>query len=524
MSMPGIPGLRSSSGLPDTSAQPAYANDTILPPRRAELAMTRSEYRASGDTDTYLDFMLEGIVPAGPFSGPPATQEAKTLSELASRLLAEGEHEALEFLLARCGPVSHLILSLQATSAESTAALGGMLRKTQPQIESLCIQGLADPDVADALVGALGECHRLSTLTLDKPKEMAAHRLFNGLCGHQTLQALHCASLRMRFQATANSLCAMLRSLPALRTLSLGLQAPEASEARIFEALCGPPAREQLQSLTLDCTALKTETAMACLGDLIGQSPSLRTLSLRASKLGAGSAAALSAALARGIAASKSLNTVALAGKALSPCAPAMIQAVGATAAPLTELDLYLPVMYPPAVLESLASLLERRPGIVSVFGNSAEDDWVADLEEMEGTTLIDEAYGDEDEGADANQLRYTAAVRKLIDLLHRNRALLINHLARAFTARPSGPVGPGHLDVDSAGMLTETILGHSNSLQEFTHVMEDIWASVNAVSAKARPATTTEATSSSAAAPGGASDPDGRSGEKTRRRPDDNS
>lgn len=476
---------------------PDFSEPTAeLPPLSKPPGQSLADYLASGKSDPYLDFTLKGLLPRGPFDPSVPQNQSKTITQLATRLLADGEYGAVHFLLSRCGPLRHLELQLPTENAgEALSELGGILQQVQPQIASLRLGGalrLQGSDPADNPARALAGCHHLEEIFLSQPGDSAARCLFNALAQHPSLKKLSIGSLVIKHRETAEAFAAMLESLPGLSSLTMKLDARPSLESLIMGVLSRPPVLDRLQSLALHCDALKSSDNLDHLRKLIANSSALTAIHLDARRLTPPMAAKLPAVLSQSVFSSKSLTSVTLRGDVARQCGKSFIAAASSVQGKIVEFDLDLPSLHPPQALEKLAGLLEQRDDIVTAFGSADAGEWASLIDE--DIDDIHESYRSEDSdvsdeepdlapgSGEDNISRYKQAVQRIGRLLESNRSRLVGKYGQVFVEYKPDRVGPAHLDPDTGGKVTEKIFNYSTDIAEFRQVMHEVNLAVNSL------------------------------------------
>jgi hypothetical protein len=493
-----MPVISSLNGTPAAATDvAAKAPENLLPPRSGSLPMTKDDYLASDQKDPYLDFMLLGIAPK---IDNPGGVLSGDLELLCKQLLWKKEFGALEFLLAGCGTLKSFLIPWKL-SGQAYEKLPGILQRTQPDIELLnCVS--INPETATtfskSVVACIAVCKGLKQIEVSGLKESSARIFFEGIDSHPGIESLSVHGMSIENDEAGRQFTNALQSLPQLKALSLHFSAPASAEVAVWRTLGSPPLIDKLESLSLYPEHFSEEASTKCLGDLIAQSPALKSITIENDLNIEISPERFSANIASGISRSQSLQSVVVQGGTwLGDGLPSIIESLKNCPAPLTHLFLKIndPHRLPITAVESLVELVRRCPDAAfRANENLMRQDWLEErMWEFEPPVInADYAQPSDPQASARNRERFRKAVRQIFDMHDVQRALangsLVESHSQAFVHPDGWPQGPENLVSDASKVLAKQILRHSGSVQEFEQVMANVAYTVTALGT---PATT---------------------------------
>jgi hypothetical protein len=464
-----------------------------LPTADRPLRMSSEEYHAkftkSGGGDSYLDYMLLGLYPPGPYDESPEGKEnTNRINYVIEALARKGQLTALNELIQRCEPLSVLPVDLGSLPSEQLTKFLANVSTYHPELTALKIsahQSTQTPEEIDRKVSSLKDfisrSTHLKTFTVSFILKELSLKVINAIASANHLESLAWDSNTSLSDQACDKLKEIIRNSPQLRCI--GLSNHNRSEESLLEFLLTLRACPQLEILTLDLWNCHSEETCTQLSELIGKSTQLKQL--RFSDQGAPAKKGqmpVIQAIATGLSENRSLNSVSLmsvgSGVVDAGLLSPLIQAAKHHPC-LKQLALDRKNSYQLPIMRALAELLEANRGIIDV-GIKA-----ADFSKYQKHLAAQREFIDVGGGmikADSipkENTKILAELDRIADLIEekiaRNKALASGDMARIFSNAffPSPGATPGRNHIGDPGIvLTEHILELSPNLSSFQNTM----------------------------------------------------
>lgn len=447
--------------------------------------------------DLYLDYMLLGLYPSGPFDGTPESEDnTRKMSFLMNCLANSEQFTALNELIQRCEPLEVVPVNLSMFSSNQLIRFLANLSVHQPALPALQIsghiQGENDQQI-EARASALGEFISRSTclkvfnlMLLSIEYSLPVIRAFAKTNHLETLQIGYGTEFS---DESCDELQELIRNSERLKAITLSsLQISEEHMLGFLSALHSCP---QLESIMLDQWNFFSLENLTQLSQLIGNSKSLKHLTFTGNgrRMEDGCCPAIDA-VAAGMSANASLHSVNLSIEQGSKLKIDHLLAVidAAKRHPcITQLMLHDQHRYLLPITRALADLVEINKRVVDVGIESARADqrYMRFFDEMRENWL--KRNSEDHSQIPRSTEDMLIELQKLSIIIEektaRNKAIASGDLAKifsnAFFPSPSEVPGSNHIG-DPGLLLTEEILSFSPNLPSFFNTMVEVALSID--------------------------------------------
>ncbi len=469
-------------------AQTKNANRPIfsglrLPTADNPMSLTPHEYKAIGDKHlsparkAYLDYMLLGIYPQGPFDGSTGTAATQaTMDGLIEVLTMHRQYSALIELIQECDPLNSLHIEPDPFTRNSLAEFLDTLARYQSGIRCIKIavptKQLSEHDASEkatALANFVERSPALKKFDLVGINDKFSGALIDAISHQGNAEVLRLGFVGSLSDPNADKLCELFCSCTHMRSVTL--ESPDLSEKKSQEIFSSLQRCAQLTELAFSGWSFSSYQTCCELRDLLTSSKTLKTFSCidyyasPAASDSVGRANRL-VSLRWGILNSPSLIAVTVGGfkaadqyKCLESLFSALDLFCKVRQMTLHGMNLNLPA--DTGCLQSLARLLKRKTNIIEINGIFPEA-------EQRDSALFQQ-----------HQENYALCK----DRLARNKAIASGEMAKifsnAFFPSPGSLPGVNHIG-DPGIVLTEHLLIHSPSVPDFRNTMVEVALSID--------------------------------------------
>jgi hypothetical protein len=475
-----------------------------LPTADQPLEKTSQEYYDSIDGlsdsgSVYLNYMLLGLYPPGPYDDSPnGARNVFHLKILTSELVRNRQLTALDELIQRCDSLTTISIDLSDFSADQLRQLLDNISTYQPELRSLEISGFRpneDVQIIDIKAGILAEFISRSTYLKAFALSMISSE-FSLPVITAIAKASHIESLTLGYGAclpdeAADKLQGLIRNSPGFKSISLSYD--QIREEHVLKILLALQYCPQLEIINLRDTEVYAQENLTQLGQLIGKSTALKHFSICGTKFERVDLHSLAIrVIAAGIAENQSLTSVNLDfHNNWDIDIDELLKVVQAAKRHpcLQKLALNTQYRYRLPITRALADLVETNTNVVDV---GIELTWLNQqlrqfFDELRNAYLYYSTSKDPWNDTELLRSSHNAELKKLCstieDKVARNNAIARGDIARIFSQAffPSPGALPGTNHIGDPGLvLTDHILSLSPGLANFQNTMVEVALTVD--------------------------------------------
>ncbi len=447
--------------------------------------------------DLYLDYMLLGLYPAGPFDSSPAgADNTRKMSFLINCLANSGQFTALNELIQRCEPLAIVPVNLSLFSSHQLTRFLARVSIHQPALAALEISGLRHEEDqreiearASALADFISRSTCLKAFNFFLLSSEYSLLVIGAIVNASYLETLHIGYGAEFSGEACDKLQGVIRNSERLKAVSLS--SVQVSEEQMLEILRALRSCSQPESITLDQWNFSNLENLTELSQLIEKSTSLKhlTFTQNGRHLEDGHCPAMDA-IAAGLSENTSLHSVSVmiaqGSKIKIDHLLGVIEAAKRHPC-IRQLSLHDQHRYLLPVTRALAGLVEKNKGIVDVDIDSAKlgERYLRFFDEvMENWQKKNPGdHGQIPQSTDEMLFEMEKLCVLIEEKTARNKAIASGDLAKifsnAFFPSPGAPWGSNH--ISEPGLpLTEEILSFSPNLPNFFNTMVEVALSID--------------------------------------------